>query len=228
MRFFRVLGAVWLVTVGVLAPALQAQGVSNMSYGITIGPTLPPTATAVKVGKESFFVYHGSFYRQLKVGYVLVPAPVGATIKALPRGATKFTIGKVVYFQHAGVTFKGKGKTFQVCAPPPGAPAAAPAALAANEDHFAVEFGDAAYVFRNGRFFLQSPDGLLGRSTPVGAIARGFPPDAMSVWFRDSEYFESSGVFFHEIAGGGFKVVLPPWQNTNVVTTDSLAQASPN
>jgi hypothetical protein len=203
--------------------ALPVRAATNMSFGITVGATLPEKAAAVKVGKDTFFVYHGSFYRQLKVGYVLVPAPLGATIKALPRGAVQFKLGKVTYYQHAGVYFKGVGRNFQVCA----APADAPAETAnpdAREAHLALEFGEDTYLFRRGRFFLESPDGLLGRTTPVGAIARDFPPDAMSVWFRDSEYFESGGVFFKEVAGG-FQVVQPPWVNSNAVPADALAQA---
>ena len=78
----------------------------------------------------------------------------------------------------------------------------------------------------NDGFFIQSPDGLLGRSTPVGGTTRDFPPNAMSVWFRDGEYFECGGVFFQEVAGGGFKIVPPPWTNTNAVVPDALAQAN--
>lgn len=227
MRFLRVLDAAWFLAVGLLAYALPAAGATNMSFGVTVGQTLPEKATAVKVGKETYFVYHGSFYRALKGGYVLVPAPLGATIKALPRGAVQFKIGKVNYYQHAGVHFKGVGRNFQVCAAPAGAPPVATASGADAATHLALEFGENTYVFRDGRFFLNSPDGLLGRSTPVGAIARDFPPDAMSVWFRNHEYFESDGVFFQEIADG-FKVVLPPWQNTTVPSPDALAQAASN
>jgi hypothetical protein len=227
MRLFRVLGAFWFVTAAVFASAATAQGTSNMSFGITVGQSLPQGATSVRVGRETYFVYHGSFYRQLKVGYVLVPAPLGATIKALPRGAVKFTVGKAVYFRHAGVTYKATGRSFKVCTPPAGAPAVAEAAPSDGDSQIAVEHGDEKFVFRNGRFFVKSPDGLLGRSTPVGGIARDFPPDAMSVWFRNREYFEASGVFFQEIAEG-FMVVPPPWQNPAPVPTEGAVQAASN
>lgn len=227
MRLLRVLGAVCVVTAGVLALARPAAGATNMSFGITVGQTLPEKATTVKVARNTYFVYNGSFYRQLNGGYVLVPAPLGATIKALPRGASKFTIGKVHYYQHAGVYFKGVGRNFQVCAAPNGAPAPDAASASGSESLLALEFGEDTFVFHKGRFFEPSPDGLLGRSTPVGAVTRDFPPDAMSVWFRDSEYFESNGVFFREIAGG-FQVVLPPWQNTTVPGPDAVTQTAAN
>jgi hypothetical protein len=218
------LRALWLAVVGAGMLTPVEVRAANISFGITVGQTLPATATSVKVGRINYFVYHGSFYQQLKVGYVLVPAPLGATIKELPRGATQFKLGKVTYYQHGGVFFKGKGRNFEVCVAPAGAPAEGPTTPTADNS-IAVEFGDAIYTFHRGRFFIQSPDGLLGRSTPVGGTTRDFPPNAMSVWFRDGEYFECGGVFFKEVAGGGFKIVPPPWTNTNVVP-DALAQAN--
>ena len=225
MRVFRVLGAVCLVTAGTLVSASLTHAAANMSFGITIGSALPPEATTIRVARETFYVYHGSFYQQVKGGYVLVPAPVGATIKELPRGArkTKFSVGKATYYQHAGVYFKAVRRNFEVC----DAPAVKATAKAERDEHLGVKLGDDEFVFRNGRFYLASKDGLLGRSTPVGAVTRDFPPDAMSVWFRDSEYFESSGVFFQETANG-FRVVQPPWRETTVAPQEEVAQVSPN
>lgn len=228
MRLLQVIVSVSLMTAGVfLAAPSAARAASNMSFGVTIGPTLPADAAPVRVGRDTYFAYHGSFYRQLKAGFVLVPAPRGATITELPRGATKFTVGKITYYQHAGVYFKSAGRKFQVCDAPTEAPIADVAGHGTPPPELAVQLGEDVYVFRRGRFFLNSPDGLLGRSTPVGGVTRDFPPDAMSVWFRDSEYFEANGVFFQETPRG-FQVVAPPWQRPPAVSDEAATQVSAN
>jgi len=208
----------------VIAPVSRAA--SNMSYGVTVGTALPSDAAPVRLGRDTFYVYNGSFYRQVKNGYVLVPAPIGAVIKDLPRGAsTKFKVGKTTYFRHGNVYFEAAGRKFRVCEAPVGTPADV---LKADPDtHLTVQLGDDVYLFVDGRFYLRSADGLLGRSIPIGAIASEFPNEAISVWFLDKEYFEENGVFFRETSGG-FEVVPPPWKRTAVVSEDALASASAN
>ena len=230
MKFFRVFGTMCVLSAIVVAAAGSAQAAGNVSYGVTVGKSLPSDADTVRVGRETFYVYNGSFYRQVKNGYVLVPAPIGARIRELPRGAnTKFKIGRTTYYRHGDVCYKATHRRYEVCAAPEGAPAAADDAANANV-HLTVRLGDDTYLFVDGRFYLQilrSPDGLLGRSIPIGAVARDFPNDAISVWYRDREYFEQNGVFFREDAGG-FQVVPPPWKRTPVVTDEAIAQASAN
>jgi hypothetical protein len=229
MRLSSILAILSLTIPGPLLMAPSASGASNISYGITVGTSLPANTASVRVGRNTYRVYHGSFYRQMKHGFVLVPAPLGASIKSLPRGAEKMKIGKATYYRHAGVYFHARGRNYVVSKPPAETATTSDTAEAAAPREVAVQHGDENYVFRRGRFFLQSPDGLLGRSTPVGAITNEFPPDALSVWFNDREYFESGGVFFQEIAGGTFKVVPPPWQSV-APTTDpqAVAQVSTN
>lgn len=223
MRLFPVFRALCVLAAGLFAAALPAYGSSNISFGITVGATLPKDAVTLRVGKDTFYVYHGSFYRQLRVGYVLVAPPRGATIRNLPRGAEKFTIGKVVYFRQGGVYFKAGGGRFQVCDAPVGAPNVEP--VDAGTGGIAVSRENEEYVFTRGRFFRKSPEGWVGRGAPLGAVAKDFPPDAMSVWFRDSEYFEANGVFFQEVADG-FKVVPPPWQSALAPAPETTTLAS--
>lgn len=223
MRSLQAFAATCVLAVGLLASAVPAQGASNISFGITVGTALPKEAASLRVGKDTFYVYHGSFYRQVRVGYVLVPPPHGATIRNLPRGAEKFTIGKVVYFRQGGIYFKADGGRFQVCDAPAGAPNVEPVDVGTGG--VAVSLEDDQYVFTRGRFFRKSPEGWVGRGAPLGAVAKDFPPDAMSVWFRNSEYYEANGVFFQEIAGG-FKVVPPPWQSTLSPAPETTTLAS--
>ncbi len=227
MRVIRVLEAACVAAVVMCAPALTARAASNMSFGITVGTELPRDADTVRVGRETFHVYHGSFYQHVKIGYVLVPAPLNATIGELPRGANRFKIGRTTYYRHAGVYFRATGRHFRVCAKPAAAPPEEMVAESETAPQLFVQLGDDTYIFQDGRFYLQSSDGLLGRSIPMGAIAKDFPREAMSVWFRDREFFECNGVFFQE-SPQGFKVVPPPWQKRTVVTDDTLAQASAN
>lgn len=222
MRPLPAIGAICLWAAGLFVAALPVCGASNISFGITVGAVLPKEAVSIRVGRDTFYVYHGSFYRQVRAGYVLVPPPRGATIRSLPRGAEKFTLGKAVYYRQGGIYYKAGGGRYQVCDAPAGAPA-----VTADDKGETVEMNrdDEAYIFRQGRFFRKSPEGLVGRAAPLGAMTKEFPPDAMSVWYRDGEYFETNGVFFQEVAGG-FKVVPPPWQSTLSPAPETTTLAS--
>lgn len=227
MRVSRVLGTLCLVTAGVLTPAPPLSANPNVSYGVTVAVKLPAEADTVRVGRQRYHVYKGSFYQEVKAGYVLVPPPIGAKVRELPRGTGPgFRIGRTTYFRHGDVCFRQVGRAFQVCEPP------AEIALAEKgetnaEDPLTVRRGDETYMFIDGRFYLRSPEGLLGRAIPIGAVAEEFPPDAMSVWFRGREYFECNGVFFREV-GDGFEVVPPPWQRTKVSPDDAVAHTAAN
>lgn len=227
MRLKRLLGAVGVLAAATFLAAVPSSAASNMSYGVTVGTVLPADAAPVKVGRETFYAYNGTFYRQVQNGYVLVPAPIGATIKDLPRGVSeKFKVGKNTYYRHGNVYFEAIGRSkFRVCEAPAGAPAEV--VKAEPDAQLTVQLGDDVYLFVDGRFYLRSPDGLLGRSIPIGAVAADFPREAISVWFRDSEYFEQNGVFFRETSGG-FEVVPPPWKKTALASDDALASASAN
>jgi hypothetical protein len=50
------------------------------------------------VGPTTYYYAGGAFYLQVQTGYVVVPAPSGATVTRLPPGATPVTLNGVIYY----------------------------------------------------------------------------------------------------------------------------------
>ncbi len=67
--------------------------------------TLPQGHRAVRVNRQSYRYYNGSFYRPARDGvYVVVRAPIGARVRTLPPGYVSFGIGPRHYF-YANFTY---------------------------------------------------------------------------------------------------------------------------
>lgn len=68
--------------------------------------SLPRGHISITVGGLGYY-YHGGMYYQRRGGsYVVVTAPVGATISVLPIGYTTVHIGGVVHYQYGGVHYR--------------------------------------------------------------------------------------------------------------------------
>ncbi|CAA0079450.1 Uncharacterised protein [Halioglobus japonicus] len=60
---------------------------------------VPPNARSIKVNRQSYRYHNGSFYRPGPSGaYVVVQAPIGASVDALAPGYISFGIGPSRYF----------------------------------------------------------------------------------------------------------------------------------
>jgi hypothetical protein len=114
---------------------------------------------AVSVAGASLLYSAGMFYRSTPAGYVVVPAPMGAVVPALPPGYTVVYMGGVPYYYYGNAYYAAAPNGYVVTAPPAiaapmaaapsvapqvQAPAPAPiaqpsAAPAANEPSDAVE-----------------------------------------------------------------------------------------
>jgi len=67
--------------------------------------TLPQGHRAVRVNRQSYRYYNGSFYRPVRDGvYVVVRAPIGARVRTLSPGYVSFGIGPRQYF-YANFTY---------------------------------------------------------------------------------------------------------------------------
>jgi len=84
--------------------------------------TLPGAAVEVKVGEQAYHYFSGIFYRQLPTGYIVVPAPVGAVVDALPEGAgaAVYKDDASTYFYYFGAFFTAEGDKYKVVDPPAG------------------------------------------------------------------------------------------------------------
>lgn len=81
---------------------------------------LPRAYLALQVGALTYFFLDGIFYRPDVNGYVVVPAPVGATVTTLPANATYFTHNGTVYYTYAGVYYQKVDGGYMVVAKPQG------------------------------------------------------------------------------------------------------------
>ena len=79
-------------------------------------------AVKMEVGGTNFFYDRGMFFRQLPNQYIVVPAPIGAVVDALPEGtgAALYNDDLDTYFYHFGTFFVRDGERYKVVAPPPG------------------------------------------------------------------------------------------------------------
>ena len=68
--------------------------------------TLPHGHRALSVGPRHYHFHEGVFYRPGPGGFVVVAAPIGARIHALPAAAVMVTIGAIAYWTYAGVYYQ--------------------------------------------------------------------------------------------------------------------------
>jgi hypothetical protein len=150
---------------------------------------------ALSIAGAEFLYSAGMFYRSTPAGYVVVPAPMGAVVPALPPGYTVVYMGGMPYYYYGNAYYAAAPNGYVVTAPPaiaatvaaaPGvaavqAPAPAPisqqpaTAPATNEPSSAVE----TYISNgNGSFTvvtLQKTDkGFLG---PQGEFYADHPTE---------------------------------------------------
>ena len=74
-------------------------------YGIEV--VLPLGATPLTFGDGSYYYRRGRYYRHISRSYVLVPAPVGAVVPALPEAHRTIVIDGITYHEYDGVYYKG-------------------------------------------------------------------------------------------------------------------------
>lgn len=180
----------------------------RVDVGVSIGVPLPHGYLDVTVGREHYYTHRGTFYRRGPHGLMVVRAPRGAILRALPPHCARVYVGNVVYYRYGDVFYQPVPQGFVVVDAPPMPNLPPPQ----GEAYQSIWVGQSEYLFKDGQFFLKSPEGPVWTPAPVGAVTKVLPPDATSVWYQDIEYFESDGVCFRK-APEGYKVVPQPWTN---------------
>ncbi len=192
---------------------------------------MPRGYREVRMGNAVYYTHRGVFYRSGPRGYVVVLPPVGIRVPVLPPNYARVYAGGVVYYRYNNIYYQPVAGGYIVVSTPVGtvvastaAPApessasvaAAPAAGAVPDastlgDYQSLRVGGAEYYFKDGQFFQKTGDSsLVWVAAPVGAVAGGLPPDAVSVWYQDVEYFDCDGVYFRKTPEG-YRVVEAPW-----------------
>jgi hypothetical protein len=207
-RFLRIL---LLAAAGAAAFATsEVRADSRVGVGFSLGIPLPHGYLDVVVGREHYYSYRGTFYRRGPHGLMVVRAPRGARLRELPPHCARVYVGNVVYYRYGDVFYQPVRNGYVVVdaptvvnLPPPPPPAA---------EYQSVWVGSAEYLFKDGQFFQQTPEGLIWMEAPVGAITKTLPVDATSVWYQEVEYFECDNVYFRKTPEG-YRVVTKPWKD---------------
>jgi hypothetical protein len=181
---------------------------SDVHVGVSVGFELPHGYAEVRVGRDHYYEHRGVFYQRGPRGYYVVRAPRGAIVRALPAYYTRIYVGNVLYYRYGDVYYQ-QARDGYVVVDPPSVPSLPP--VRPVEDYQKVYVGSAEYLFKNGQFFMKTPDGLVWTKAPVGALTPDLPPDAKSVWYQDIEYFDCGDVYFRKTPEG-YKVVDAPWK----------------
>lgn len=83
-------------------------------------PPAPAASTAVEVGGMPYIYDQGIFWLLQGTDYVVVTAPAGATVAALPRAAVRVPAKDATLWYYFGTFFAGNGSAYTVVRPPPG------------------------------------------------------------------------------------------------------------
>ncbi|KUJ82848.1 hypothetical protein AWR36_009815 [Microbulbifer flavimaris] len=102
----------------------------RISVGFTV-PVLPRGYLSLAVGGRPYYFHSGHFYRHGPAGYVVVSAPLGASVVSLPASAVQVQIGGAVFYQYANAYYQWHpARRAYVVVPPPAGAVAVPAAAA--------------------------------------------------------------------------------------------------
>ena len=80
----------------------------------------PATSTTVEVGGMPYIYDQGIFWLNQGTDYIVVTAPAGATVTALPRGAVRVPAKDAALWYFFGTFFAEKAGAYTVVRPPPG------------------------------------------------------------------------------------------------------------
>ncbi len=82
---------------------------------------LPHGYVSVVVGTMPYYYHHGVFYRPYRRGYVVVPAPIGATLIGPPPGSVLVMVENDPFRYYRGVFYAPRADRYVVVRPPIGA-----------------------------------------------------------------------------------------------------------
>ena len=125
------------------------RGVYYRKPGYTSAEPPPATATTVEVGGVTYIHDRGIFWLQQGTDYLVVTAPVGAVVAALPLGAARVPTGSGAYWYFFGTFFAGRDGAYAVVKPPEGL------TVYYLPDGYTQEKAGAADVFRFGETLFQ-------------------------------------------------------------------------
>lgn len=200
--------ALVMATLAAGAFFVTPQARAELHVGVSLGVELPRGYSEVRVGRDRYYTQRGVFYQRGPRGYVVVRAPRGAILRTLPPHYTRIYVGSAVYYRYGEVYYQPVRDGYVVVDAPVAQPMPPPRPV---EEYQSVWVGKQEYLFKDGQFFMKTPDGMVWTPAPLGAVTGELPSDARSVWYQNEEYFESDEVYFHKTPAG-YEVAAAPWK----------------
>jgi hypothetical protein len=142
-------------------------------------PSIPAGFVSLNLAGGLFYYHMGTYYRPAENGYVVVRAPFGARIRALPEGCSPLYIGDRRYFVCDEVYYQPDGEEYVVIERP------------ARPD-YRVEVGDEVRI---GADFLNLRSGPGQQHRVVGQLYRG---DVVEVCAIEGDWYSivlANGVY---------------------------------
>lgn len=195
-----------------------AEAKPKISIGADIGFRIPNGAVKISVGKDNVYYHKGTYYKKKNNGYHVVRPPRGTTIRHLPRGYSRRVVSGTIYYHFDGVYYR-KMPTGYVVVNAPTVVEKEVVVEKPNSSYETLWIGDDKYLYKEGQFFRETPDGLAWVEAPIGATINQLPQDATSIWHNDIEYHESDDNIYRKTPNG-YKIVEKPWE----VAEDELTQ----
>ena len=183
---------------------------------------LPSDAKEVTVEDETYLYsaaercFYTKIARDGKTRYVIVDAPLGALVDALPKDAVEHEEDGEKVYQYGDAYFvketDDKGKVgYAVTAPP------ASEVIEADklpEDAVTMDVDAKTYYYIDGAFYL--PDAESGKKVyavaepPIGGNVKTVPDGAVVFTVEGTTYYQFDNVFFNQKPGGGYVIVAEP------------------
>ena len=83
--------------------------------------SLARDAFLLTIANQQYYYNEGVYYQPSSGGYSVVPAPIGATVSALPPGYETTMVGNDYYYYYGGAFYIDTGNSYQVVPAPYGA-----------------------------------------------------------------------------------------------------------
>ena len=82
---------------------------------------IPPFAVRFYLDGYNYYDSDGVYFKKEKDKYKVVPAPIGYTVKVLPKGSFGFTLNGIQYYYYFGTYYVPGDSQYEVVLPPVGA-----------------------------------------------------------------------------------------------------------
>jgi hypothetical protein len=177
-----------------------------------------------------YFERGGVYFRPAEGGYIMVEPPeggvivtpgIGSVVATLPIGTVNVTVGGTLYYRHGGAFYRPARNGYVVVEPPPSLvvvesqpppPASTPPQVISSPapQYVSVWVGDHEYLFRDGVFYKNAPEGLRPVEAPVGVVLSTLPAGSLDMWIGENEYFYCKSTFYRKVPAGYQVVTSPP------------------